>query len=95
MSMLSRALATMPRAQGTPPALPETGSETAQPVTTMRYNFLQLQTLVTIVLSYQLLLSPNPLITPDVEMLSILGLLLLCGMLMILPARLITADWFP
>ncbi len=95
MSLLSRALAAMPRVQRTPPGLPETGGETAQPATAMRYNFLQLQTLVTIVLSYQLLLSPNALITPEVEMLSILGLLLLCGMLMILPARLITADWFP
>ncbi|HXF92476.1 MAG TPA: EAL domain-containing protein [Nitrospiraceae bacterium] len=95
MSLLSRALALMPSAQSTQPVLPETGGETTQAVTTMRHNFLQLQTLVTIVLSYQLLLSPNALITPEVEMLSILGLLLLCGMLMVLPARLITADWFP
>ncbi len=47
----------------------------------MRDNFLQLQTLATLVLSYQLLLSPNALITTEVEILSILGLLLLCGML--------------
>ncbi len=36
----------------------------------MRYTFLQVQTLVTIVVSYQLLLSPNALITTEAEMLS-------------------------
>lgn len=61
----------------------------------LRGHFIQLQTLVTVVLCYQMLFSSHALISQELQLLSILGLLSLCGLLMALPARMLGADWFP
>jgi len=79
----------------TQPSLPDVAGELFQPVAHLRANFIQLQALVTVVLSYQLLFSPNALITRELQMILIFGMLLVCGTLIILPARFISADWFP
>jgi diguanylate cyclase (GGDEF)-like protein len=71
------------------------GEVSAQTVTRRRHNFLQLQALVSVVLSYQLLFSENAAISQEGQIVWIFGLLLVCAALMILPARLINADWFP
>jgi len=57
--------------------------------------FIQQQTLVTIVLSYQLLFSQDALISMEGRELVILGLMLLVAGLMALPAWLVDATWFP
>jgi len=57
--------------------------------------FIQQQTLVTIVLSYQLLFSPDALLSLEGKEYVILGLMLLVAGLMALPAWLIEAAWFP
>lgn len=77
------------------PAPPEGTDETVQPTHRLRANFLQLQALVSVVLSYQLLFSSDALITREMELVSILGMLSLCGLLIVLPSRFIGADWFP
>jgi diguanylate cyclase (GGDEF)-like protein len=71
-------------------------SEANSLVDRTRYNFLQLQALVTVVLSYQLLFSPAPILTGDTQILAaLLGLMLLCGCLIVLPAWMVGASWFP
>lgn len=61
----------------------------------MRSNFLQLQTLISIVLAYQLLFSPSAVVSKEFELTVVLALMLTCATLMILPGRLIAAEWFP
>lgn len=63
--------------------------------TSPRSRFVLLQTLVSIVLSYQLLFSHEVLLTSAVEARMILGLLLMVGALMVTPPRIIGASWFP
>lgn len=60
-----------------------------------RTNFLQLQALVTVVLSYQLLFADETGWSQQWTLTAVFGMLALCGLLIVLPARLIGADWFP
>jgi diguanylate cyclase (GGDEF)-like protein len=81
---------------GRAPAAPPIGAvETVQPVERLRANFLQLQALVTVVLSYQVLFATDVGVTQETALAAILGMLSLCGLLMALPVRMISADWFP
>lgn len=77
------------------PAKPHETDSTVQTVEHMRSSYIQLQALVTIVLSYQLLFSADTLISQDLKLGAILALLSSCGLLMVLPARFMHADWFP
>ncbi len=60
-----------------------------------RSSFLQLQALVTVVLSYQLLFSQHLAFPSDAQIPTILLLLLSCAAIMVLPDRWVTAPWFP
>ena len=95
MAILSKAIAPTDGSHTSQSDLFDMAGDTAQPVTRLRYNFVQLQALVTVVLSYQLLFSRNVSLSQEVQTISILGLLLLCGSLMFLPTRLISGEWFP
>ncbi|MGH7254230.1 MAG: hypothetical protein ACREI3_00505, partial [Nitrospirales bacterium] len=53
-----------------------------------------LQTLVTIVLSYELLFSETSLLTRDMQEMVILAMLLLVGFLIALPVKIVEAGWF-
>jgi hypothetical protein len=61
----------------------------------MRANLIQLQTLVSVVLAYQLLFSPAAKLTQEAELFVVFGLMLLCGVLMVVPARFLATEWFP
>jgi hypothetical protein len=61
---------------------------------TGRRGFVLLQTLVTIVLSYQLLFSRKTGLPDDVRQLIIAVLLLIITVLMFLPARVLERNWF-
>jgi diguanylate cyclase (GGDEF)-like protein len=50
---------------------------------------------VAVVLSYQLLFSSEAALSRELKLVAILGLLSLCGLLMVLPSKFITANWFP
>lgn len=71
---------------------PQVGAASLEP--TGRQGFVLLQTLVTIVLSYELLFSQETLLTIEVGQLLILGLLLTVGVLIVLPAKAMEAAWF-
>ena len=60
-----------------------------------RFNFLQLQALVTVVLSYQVLFGGDESFPPEVHLPTVLGLLLTCAIIMFLPDRWVSATWFP
>ena len=60
-------------------APPSTGTDRA----TIRSVFLQLQSLVAIVLSYQLLFSPQNVLPAEAQLPVILGLLMTCALIMI------------
>lgn len=60
-----------------------------------RSSFLQLQALVTVVLSYQLLFSQHLGVPAAAQLPTILLLLLSCAAIMALPDRWVTAPWFP
>jgi len=77
-----------------PPAFVD-GGESAPWVKRRRANFLQLQALVTVVLSYQLLFAADAGMSQQLMLTAILGMLAFCGLLMVLPIRFIGADWFP
>ena len=77
------------------PLIRDLTDEPSQFVGRLRSNFIQLQALVSVVLSYQLLFSESAAITQDVKIIWIFGLLLLCGSLIVLPPRLLSTDWFP
>jgi diguanylate cyclase (GGDEF)-like protein len=72
-----------------------TSSDEASSVAQTRSNFLQLQALVTVVLSYELLFGQDTLLTGDGQNVALLGLMLICGSLIVLPAHVIVAEWFP
>lgn len=95
MAVLPKAAAPTNSILSPQPVLSDAAGEPVQLFSQLRINFIQLQALVTVVLSYQLLFGSNVLISTDVQMMLILCLLLICGALIILPARLISADWFP
>jgi PAS domain S-box-containing protein len=59
-----------------------------------RAQFVLLQTLVTIVLSYQVLFSGDTLLTLESKQTLTLGLLLALGSVMLMPARVMSAKWF-
>ena len=59
-----------------------------------RAQFVMLQTLVTVVLSYQVLFSADTLLTLESKEALTLGLLLALGSVMLLPARVMDAKWF-
>ena len=61
----------------------------------LRADFIQLQALVTVVLSYQVLFATDVGVSQEMALTAIAGMLTLCGLLVVLPARLISADWFP
>jgi len=77
-----------------PPASERTG-DTVQPVARLRANFIQLQALVTVVLSYQVLFATDVGVSQEMALAAILGMLSLCGLLVVLPTRVISVDWFP
>ena len=77
------------------PAKPQGNDSTVQPGEHMRSSYIQLQALVALVLSYQLLFSTDSLVPQDLKLVAILTLLSSCGLLMVIPARFLTADWFP
>jgi len=61
----------------------------------LRSSYIQLQALVAVVLSYQLLFSTESFVSQDVKFLAILTLLSSCGFVMVIPAKWMSADWFP
>lgn len=71
---------------------PQVGAASLEP--TGRQGFVLLQTLVAIVLSYELLFSQETLLTSEVGQLLILGLMLTVGVLIVLPAKVMEAAWF-
>jgi diguanylate cyclase (GGDEF)-like protein len=71
------------------------GGASASWVKRRRANFLQLQALVTVVLSYQLLFAADSGMSQQLMLTVIFGMLALCGLLMVLPTRFIGVDWFP
>jgi diguanylate cyclase (GGDEF)-like protein len=77
-----------------PPAFDAMGN-TVQPITRIRKDFFQLQALVTVVLSYQVLFAADGGGSQVTALTAILGMLSLCGLLMVLPSRVIGAEWFP
>ena len=77
-----------------PPASEGTG-DTVQLAERLRTDFLQLQALVTVVLSYQVLFATDVGVSQETALAAILGMLSLCGLLMVLPTRVIGTDWFP
>lgn len=81
------------REQGTSP--PSGAVETAQPMERLRSSFVQLQALVTVVLSYQILFATDAAVAQETALVATLGMLSLCGLLMALPTRVIAAEWFP
>lgn len=78
-----------------PSVFPETPWDEASSIAQTRSSFLQLQTLVTLVLSYQLLFGEHPLLTGEAQMGALLALMLICGSLIVLPAGVVGASWFP
>jgi diguanylate cyclase (GGDEF)-like protein len=68
---------------------------TVQTAEYMRSSYIQLQALVAVVLSYQLLFSADTLLSQDLKLVAILTLLSSCGLVMFIPPRFMNADWFP
>jgi PAS domain S-box-containing protein len=66
----------------------------AAPAHPNRAQFVLLQTLVTIVLSYQVLFSGDTLLTLESKQGLTLGLLLALASVMLMPARVMSAKWF-
>jgi diguanylate cyclase (GGDEF)-like protein len=86
MPDLAAAMAALPTHQ-------ETKADSA--LTQARSQLLQLQALVTVVLSYQLLFSTDSLIGEEPQRIAILILMMICGSLIVLPDSLLLAEWFP
>ena len=60
-----------------------------------RAKFLQLQTLVSVILSYQVLFGQQIPVPEDAQLAAILGLLMTCGAIIIIPPNWIESSWFP
>jgi uncharacterized membrane protein len=69
-------------------------SKAGAPGAATRFRFVLLQTLVTIVLSYQLLFSRDATLPADARQALIAVLLLVITGLMVLPARVLDRNWF-
>src|SRR5207245_4885450 len=65
----------------------------ASPSAALRFGFVLLQSLLAIVLSYQLLFSEEKVLRQEVEQLLIVGLLLLIPVLMRLLTTVLESDW--
>lgn len=76
------------------PLICDLPDEPSQLVGRLRSNFIQLQALVSVVLSYRLLFSQSAAIAQEVKIIWNFGLLLLCGSITVLPPRLLSTDWF-
>ncbi len=77
-------------------ALHQAGDKTDKSVLAKtRFNFIQLQALVAIVLSYQVLFSNDTQISEHAQLTVVLGLMLTCATIMVMPDRWIAATWFP
>jgi len=72
----------------------DTPKSLASPSAAIRFGFVLLQSLLAIVLSYQLLFSKEKVLPPEVEQLLVVGLLLLIPLLMSVPMRVLESDWF-
>jgi hypothetical protein len=68
--------------------------KTGAPGTAIRFRFILLQALVTIVLSYQLLFSRDSSLPPDERQFLVAVLLLTITSLMFLPIRVLERNWF-
>src|SRR5437660_4319125 len=66
----------------------------ASPSAAVRFGFVLLQSLLGIVLSYQLLFSREQILTPEAQQLLVAGLLLLIAIVMRLPTSVLERDWF-
>ena len=84
----------MPGADAVGEAIFTEQPKTSAPGAATRFRFILLQTLVTIVLSYQLLFSREADLPDDVRQLVIVVLLLVITILMFLPARVLEHNWF-
>lgn len=82
-------------AQRSETSMPQAGNTTTHTFEYLRSSYIQLQALVAIVLSYQILFSAEAFISQDLKFLAILALLTSCGLIMIIPGRWISAEWFP
>jgi diguanylate cyclase (GGDEF)-like protein len=76
------------------PAMLDVG-EQAHMTERLRSTYLQLQALITVVLSYQILFVEDAGASEWTTLTAIFGMLLFCGLLMVLPARFIGKNWFP
>jgi hypothetical protein len=63
--------------------------------TGLRSRFILLQSLISIVLSYQVLSAEEVILSTETQLFIILGLLMIVGGLMLLPPRYVEAPWFP
>lgn len=63
--------------------------------TRARSSFLQLQALVAVILSYQVLFTPSGAFLGETQLAAVLGVLLTCGAIIVAPERWISACWFP
>lgn len=61
----------------------------------IRRNFFQLQALITVVLSYQVLFAADGGGLQVTALTAIFGMISLCGLLLVLPSRVIGAEWLP
>ncbi len=85
----------MPYSTAQPEPLPSASAEPeARAFSTERIQVIFLQSLVSIVLSYQILFSPAALITPEMQHILILGLLSLVAAAMFLPAAIVEGRAF-
>ena len=78
-----------------PPLVREAPESTVTADAPNRVHFIQQQTLITVILSYQLLFSPSQAPVSGIKEYVILGLLFLIVGLMVLPPRVVEATWFP
>ncbi len=69
--------------------------EDSAPLAQTRSSFLQLQSLVAVILSYQVLFSQRSIFTGEAQLAVVLGLLLSCAAIMVLPQTWLGAAWFP
>ena len=77
------------------PTMLDTPRENTAVVNQMRYNFLLLQALVAVVLSYQVLFAHEGMLTEGGRLPIVLGLLLSCAAIMLVPERWVSSVWFP
>ncbi len=74
---------------------PYTPTEDPSAITKIRHNFLQLQALVSVVLSYQVLFAQHTVLPVAVQLPAVLGLMMSCVVVMVVPDRWVWSAWFP